>query len=562
VNEAGTAAPGSIGILVSPYNTTSATPAAGAPTANAIQNILNATHQNDVVTQLSVTPASQAATAGTQVPYVVTATNGATSAVQAAKIYYTVTSAQGNSVGQDNVQCQTSGTAGPMAGTVTGTATTDQFGKVTCYVTAPATVSSGGTTLQSGPYTVTFRAPHTNATTGAVDQTTGPTTTATLNSAAPAPAGSTVDVSCTNGQRNDIHTCYQPTSDRTENFTATVTSPPATTGGARQPVSGVVVNFSVTGPTNAGAAGTETGSLNPTSCVTGADGTCGTTLTISGAPNNGDTFTVHASVPLASGGPATSGAAGSGTSNATVTFTNVPPPAPATNVSISAANASPTVGTSDTVTAAVTNQTGASAGPGIPVTFTITGQGTFTDGTTTKTANTGPDGTVQEAITSATPGSSTVTATLNSNPNSAGGTNCAVANNGTPTSGGMCQASTTVTWQPSSGTTPPGGGTPPPSKTKQHPSLSCTSPAKGVLKCTIQTNPAVSGLTVTMHRYTNGAPGNGYTMAGNHTSNGRGRVFLNAKPKPGNILHLIAYVHGNGSNAGNWTQHITITISK
>jgi hypothetical protein len=559
-------------------------PAAGSASATALENIVAAPNQNDVVTALHVASSNQTGTVGQSVPFVVNATAGATSAVQGAEVYYSVTSSQGNSTGADNTDC----------------GATDQFGNVTCNVMVPPT-----TAVQSGPYTVTFKVPQdTSAATpvhvsNTVPKTnSGPTATATLNSAQPAAASSAVYVTCggSSTERNENNDCFEPTTGRTETFTAHVTNPPTSgTGeGAAEPNVQVTFYFNCTphatpttadvanqGPqapcgnvNGAASVGTEKATLAPATCLTGTDGSCSTTLTLNAAPNDGDWWQVGARILTGATGatPVYSEANANHANNSVnptgaarqggdgyVEFTNHFQPGPANSIAVSSASATPTVGQNDVITATVKDAFGNAVNNGTPVTFTVTGVGEFSNGSVQETEPAGPNGQALVTLQSSAAGVSHVTASL-----STAGTTCTgTANASSGAAQGQCSATTDVTWQPSSGGNP-GGGNPPPSggKTKQHPSLSCTSPAKGVLKCTIQTNPAVSGLTVTMHRYTNGAPGNGYTMAGNHTSNGRGRVFLNAKPKPGNILHLIAYVHGNGSNAGNWTQHITITISK
>jgi hypothetical protein len=494
---------GSIFISAYPYNgaTPNATtgvpaPTSGAPTASAQEKVITGAHQNDAVTNLAATPPSQTGTAGQPVTYTVTATNvsnGVTSVVSGATIDYTVTDSQGNPVGTPHTDCS----GNP----------TDQFGTVKCNVTTPTPTSTPtGTPISSGPYTVTFYAGQ-DAPAGCTPvasctypyYTNVPTATATLNSASPAANNSQVYVTCggSSTNRDQNNDCFEPTSASTETFTAHVTNAPpsgspAGTEGAAE--SGVQVTFyfncasngttttnqgpqAPCGNANGATAGSETATLAPASCVTGTDGSCSTTLTLSGAPKDGDFWEVGARIFAGAAGATPVYSynnpnhvtctgqnvnCGNGAGDGYVEFTNNFQPGHANNVSIAAASATPAEGTNDVITATVTDAFGNPVNNLTPVTFTVTGVGQFSNGTTQQTVSTGPNGQAQVTLQSTSVGVSHVTASL-----SPSGTTCnSTGSSSSGSAAGNCSSSTDVTWSqngsPSPTPTPTGTSTPPP----------------------------------------------------------------------------------------------------
>jgi hypothetical protein len=495
---------GTIFISAYPYNgaTPNATtgvpaPTSGAPTGSAQEKVVAGAHQNDAVTNLAAAPTSQTGTAGQPVTYTVTATNvsnGVTSVVSGATIDYTVTDSQGNAVGTPHTDCS----GDP----------TDQFGTVKCNVMTPTPTSTPtGTPISSGPYTVTFYAGQ-DAPAGCTPAasctypyyTNVPTATATLNSAAPAANNSQVYVTCggSSTNRDQNNDCFEPTSASTETFTAHVTNAPpsGSAAGTEGPAeSGVQVTFYFNcagngttttnqGPqapcynANSATAGTETATLAPASCVTGADGSCPTTLKLSGTPKDGDVWEVGARIFAGAAGATpvysynnpnhtncngSNVRCGNGAGDANVEFTNNFQPGHANNVSVSAANSTPAVGSNDVITATVKDAFGNPVNNLTPVTFTVTGVGQFSNGTTQQTVDTGPNGQAQVTLQSASTGVSHVAASISS-----GTTNC--GSTGDTSSGaaaGNCSATADVTWttataSPTPTPTSTGTSTPPP----------------------------------------------------------------------------------------------------
>jgi len=535
VNEVNTAQ-GQIAIKAFPQNTTTpGTPASGAPVANATLNILTADAQNDVVTQLSVSPTSASGTEGNTETFTVTATNGNSSVVKGAEVYYTVKSSQGNSVGQDNVDC----------------GATDDLGTVDCVVTVPATTS-----VQSGPYTVTFKVPqnaageHNGSAPGAggIPATnSGPTTTATLNAIAPAATNSVVFLDCGTAATNHYAPwwCEDSGATRSESLTATVLSPASSSATtATVPTAGVEVKFFYDfGDRNGGSLST----FSAGSCVTASDGTCSTTL--NRAADNTGAFAfdaVYAEIVTASG-TADSSDANANDTDTFVDYGEDPFESPATNIAGGAAQNGTTGGTK-LVTFNVSNQYGNSAnetcftnnfdlssaagdgcdslaGPNavqstsIPVAVTVTGAGSFTDGTTTKTVN-ATNGQVQVVVTSRSNGTSTVTANLDP-----ASTDCSVAAPATGNSfendyfqfdpkavakAGNCSATSTVTWS---------GATTGSHRVIVNVHLSCFSPKRHVVKCVAQLSRPISGVTV-VFRNAHG------TVVGRDVTNAAGKAVM------------------------------------
>jgi len=523
VNEAAAAA-GQIGITVFPQNSTSNTAASGAPTATALENIQTAAAQNDVVTSISASPASQIGTPGGTVHFTVTANSGSSAVVQGAKVYYSVKSSQGNSTGQDNVAC---------AGT------TDQNGTVDCAITVPATTS-----VQSGPYTVTFKVPQNTAAEIAANAThpsatipasnPGPTTTATITTATAPKGNETVTVACgdKNTARTSASNCFVPLNATSISFTATVTTPTGT-GGAAVAEPGVQVNWSVAGFVGNSAGNTTASSqsnLNPLSCVTDSTGSCSTTLSFKGTAAEGDEFQVTATL--------TNGRSGS----ATVTESNKTVPNTANNISVAAASPTATVGQQDIITATVTDAFGAPPNDQQQVTFTVTGAGTFSNGTTQQSVTADGTGHAQVTLVSSAAGTSNITASLN--PTRSDCQDTAAQSGG---AAGNCSATTSVTW---SAATPP----PPAKRTIFAKILFCKSPTKHALRCKIQETPAVAGLQVTL-RSSSGK------FLGSQRTNGKGLVVINHSPlKSGSKLRVHARVAGSATTKPATTQTVTVRI--
>jgi len=458
-----------------------------------------------------VDPTTGTGTEGNQVAFEVSAKNGSSSVVQDAKVYYTVKSSQGNSVGQDNVDCG---------------GTTDQNGQIECDVTVPAT-----TTVQSGPYTVTFKAPQ-NASgqsatpSSAIPATNaGPSTTATLNSTAPAPANSAVYLDCAT-LNYAPYWCEESGAQRSEHLTARVFKPASSSSTtATVPAPGVEVDFFL----NSNGGNGSDGTFSPTSCITGADGTCTTTFTRA-ADDTGINNTydeVYAQI-VTTGGTFDSFNTGNDDWTYLSFGTDGPFESPATNIKGQTAQTG-TTKTTKTVTFNLSNQYGDASNETcftdnfdlsgsngdacdslsgvngvmsttVPVTLTITGAGTFSDGTTQKTVD-ASNGVVQVAVTSNANGTSTITGNLD--PSS---TDCGVAAPSTSNSfendyfytdklaeatAGNCSASSTITWSGAS-------VTPPPTTGRQGVSvkLACFSHRVHRVTCVAQLSKNIGGVTV------------------------------------------------------------------
>jgi hypothetical protein len=554
-------AQGQIAITAFPQNTTTPTqPAAGAPTASATYNLLTADAQNDVVTALSVDPTSASGTEGDTVTYTVTAKNGSSSVVQDAAIYYTVKSSQNNSVGQDNQFC----------------GYTDYLGQVDCNVTVPATTS-----VQSGPYTVTFKAPQNAAgehnTSGNIPPSNaGPTTTATLSSIAQAANNSTLSLTCGSASTNryDDDYCSNPRSARSESITATVLNPPAAGATTGTPEPGVQVHFYI--PNNS----TGTPTLDPETCVTDAQGTCSTTVTRDPTDNGSSSWLYVDAYIATPGGQVNS-------DNWAYKEFGVGFESPATNIAADPKSQSAAAGTTQTVSFKVTNQYGIPANetcftdeydyaaaqnsscdsnagtsgtmsPNIPVSVTITGVGTFSDGTTTKTV-TASGGTAQVAVTSNAAGTSTITGSLDPSL-----TDCTVPAGSDPASSGEndyfyddenakagnCSDQATVTWTKSP---------PPPGTRHQHPDLSCNSPKPHVLKCHLISHPRVSGVEVKFKKvHKDGTIGK--TLAIKTTDASGEAKFKKKHIKSGKVMRIIAHVAKSSGVKGGYSNVDKTTI--
>ena len=207
------------------------------------------------------------------------------------------------------------------------------------------------------------------------------------------------------------------------------------------------------------------------------DGTCTTTLTLPASPAQGDTVTVTGTLSNAA----------SGTATITTNDTFV---ADATNITVAAATPTAAVGTSDVITASVANQFGNASGANTQVFFKVTG-GKFANGTTSDTETTDPTGQAQAAVTSATAGDATVTATIQPGSSTP---NC--SSDADPTTGaaaGSCSASTTVSFT---------GSTPPAKKIKEKPTLKVTSTRAGHLTLIAKTHPKVAHKRVNFYQVT------------------------------------------------------------
>jgi hypothetical protein len=473
-----TPAAGTVAITAFPSNTTT-TP--GAITATANQTFVSATSQDNIVTKLAATPATQTVSEGqTGVKFTVTATNGANVVEGATNITGVITSSQNNPTGQA-VSCG---------------AATDANGQVTCTATAPTS-----STVQSGPYTVTFSIPSTQATAPA----TSITTTAMLTTAPAAAATATVALTCGTAttERTANNACVEPLTGTSETIAAKATTPAATAGGAAVPAAGVVVTFS----SSAG------GTVNPGSCVTGADGTCTTTLTIT-TPTQGSTITV-------------TGTLSNSKSDTATVKTDSTFAAPATNITASAASPTAATGASDVVTAQVDNQFGNASGANTQVFFTVTG-GTFSNGTTSQTATTDLSGKAQVPVSSAAAGTATVTTTLQPGTSSP---NC--SSPADPTTGaaaGNCSATATIAFT---------GGVVPPKKTVEKPTLTVTSPSKGHIHLSVTTHPSLAGKSVHFYRVT--ASGKHVLLGSKKTGSG-GKASFTVKLTKGKTYKFDAKV--------------------
>jgi len=229
-------------------------------------------------------------------------------------------------------------TGGPdAAATVSCNNPSDQTGIAVCSYTATTATAPSNANIGTDQVTVTVPAtaggPAAPTGTASVDAVTAP----------PPTASSTLTVSCAG--TSGTTSCPMTLPSAGENLTATLSGP--------SPLSGYLIQFSVSAATGQPKSGLPF-TLHPGSCLTGTNGSC--TVTVEDPqPVAGDTVTVTAVANGAFGANPNSTAP---TGSAAVSFTA--PSSPAGAVTLTPAAATEPVGaTSATVTAAVTDPTGA-----------------------------------------------------------------------------------------------------------------------------------------------------------------------------------------------------------
>jgi len=384
----------------------------------------------------------------------------------------------------------------------------------------------------------------------------------------PAPTGASVAVSCaktvttTGTAPNTSAVCQDPTTDKDVKFTATVVS-----GTPSAPVSGVVVNWAITANNNIDNPNTDSETLSGTSCVTDGTGTCSVTLTDT-VPTEGESITVTATLPRASGG--------SSTATGTKRWHN-PKPNEARNITVTPDTASQTAGGAQSFKALVTDRFG-NPDPNTVVDWTESGPGALRTSTTCTTA---ADGTCSVDVTSLSSerGTETVTGTISPsnttapgtsttqecqsaagfstydtggtyNPTGGTGTNTTGGNNTAPgTSAGNCADNGSVTWK--------AGTPPPPNKRAIAAAISCSSPHKHVLKCRVAVAPKISGLTVVFKRRT----ASGVHVIGTGLTNSHGVAHLTKRGlKSHKIWRVFAHVRSTSTTRGATTGTVRTKI--
>lgn len=385
----------------------------------------------------------------------------------------------------------------------------------------------------------------------------------------PAPTGSSVAVSCaktvttTGTAPNTSSVCQDPTTDKDVKFTATVVS-----GTPSSPVSGVVVNWAITANNNADNPNTDSETLSAASCVTDGTGTCSVTLTDT-VPTEGESITVTATLQRASGGPSTA--------TGTKRWHN-PKPNEARNIAVTPDNASQTAGGVQSFKALVTDRFG-NPDPNTVVDWTETGPGALRTATS---CTTGADGTCSVDVTSLSSerGTETVTGTIspsnttapgtsttqecqsaagfstydtngNYNPTGGTGTNTTGGNNSAPgTSAGNCSDNGSVTWKAPTA--------PPPSRRTIAASISCSSPHRHVLKCSVHVAPRIAGLTVVFKRRT----ASGIQVIGTRVTNSNGVAHLTKRHlKSHKLWRVFAHVKRSSTTRGATTSTVRVRIS-
>jgi hypothetical protein len=452
--------------------------------------------QTNVVTGLSAVADSDAVAEGTgSALYTVTAT-GPGGTVQDVAVQYQITDAAGNLVGgTEHCYDNTSATVGAEVWT-------NYAGQVGCLIPQP-TPGPG----QLAPFSVKFSL--VNGIDGAGYMLGDPSVTSNTTTqfpVEPAPAGSTVSVTCTSTEKNTNSDCVQPTANKTTTFTAKVVAADGTT-----PVSGVGVTWTVTT-----TSGSDSATVSPTACASGADGTCSTTVTVN-SPAQGDKFTVSAHINTGDG---------SGTLTYDDHFAGAPE-----KISVSAGKSTALPGSGDVITATVTNRFGNAAGANDEVFFTVSGAGNFVkgagqgsgNGTTTATAFTNAAGVAKVVVNSNGSGTSNLTANLPP----AGA--CTVT-------GGQCSATTSVTW----------GATGP--KVSEHPVIThIHSRVAGRATIHVVSHPKVANASV--HYFKVSASGH-RTLLGTSRTNSAGKASKQFRGlTPGKTYRFQVVVH-SGHNPG------------
>ncbi|HEU5035095.1 MAG TPA: Ig-like domain-containing protein, partial [Mycobacteriales bacterium] len=385
---------------------------------------------------------------------------------------------------------------------------------------------------------------------------------------APAPTTSSIAVTCSPNQTNTAgDTCQDdPRSDKTAKFTATVTN-----GVPAQPVAGVRVTFTLAQAAGNGALpneSTDTESLSSGTttdkCITDAAGQCSTTLTDTN-PQNDESFTVTASVPLNGGGTASD--------SATKNF-HTPTAGEARNVSVAPKTDTKVPGSADTFTATVKDRFGNPV-PGTTIDWSETGPGAFRTAAISCNTDAAGQCSIEVASLTGEQGTETVTATIHGSDASsecaspAGysnyNANGASANSGTtPNAGGQnnvapgapagnCSDSGTVTWKPA--TTPPPTTNP---RAREFPVLNCWSPRKHVVVCRVYTRPRVQGADVVLRIVQK----NGTTRIVRQKLTGeRGRAtFTFHHLKSGVVKRYVAHVRHTATTRAADTNHDKVRV--
>lgn len=443
-----TAVAGTIGITAYVDSNSDAQVSSGEPKATANLDIVsspsavNQAGQDEIVDALTVDQTAVNRINGNYyTPFMITAKHGS-DLVAGTDVLWQMKNAAGTIIDNDTCGATNNSDAADLGAS---------DGMAECDVSTPDSTTSDG----AGPYTVTFFVPKASCDAGSSFFVTGCeiSTTATITTYAKATAGSIVKLTC--GTATTAHYapyyCWEPSSATSETFTAKVlglATPSATTPTVPEPNVVVWFNQETYGGT-AGGYGTTT----PANCVTGTDGTCtvtehraagdvggpgsyyelyATTRSVSGFINSSDynadgdvlnSTHSYGEVDFGYGGfesPATNIFAGNATDTAQVGQSKLVTfnirnqyDNPSTETCFTDYDAGSAIGVDDCDSLATdegTNGGGLSSGA-IPVTLTVTGGGTFTDGTTTKVV-TAANGQAQATITSSTAGANTVTASL------------------------------------------------------------------------------------------------------------------------------------------------------
>jgi len=437
-----------------------------------------ATDQNNTADKISCTPPT--ATNPVNGTHVITCivTNSAGVAIpDATNVKYIISSGpdSGPNFNSNPTDCDVTGNNDANNGTQTfggpgGAAETNAAGETVCVLNNNGQPGTDSVTVyleQNGQTGLQVNSPETQ-------------TTVQKTWVQAAPNGALIQVTCSpnqiqaptagNGQNS---VCQLPLSQTTTTITAHVTNGtnPVTN------VSGVIVNFTVGG---AGNDPNDTETVSPTSCTTGSDGTCTTTLTDT-VPTEGEQLTVTGSTTT-QGGPTVN-------STATIKYHN-PTRAEARNIAITPGTTAQPAGGAQTLVAKVTDRFNNPVA-NVCVGWNETGPGRFSNTSLSACVYnivnsnnyqaaciTGADGTCSQEVTSLTSesGPETVTAqidfsstnnTQNNYPDaqhiecqapagqtfaSAGASKTTPDTTTVPSApAGTCSATATVTWQGSGG---------------------------------------------------------------------------------------------------------------
>lgn len=487
--------------------------------------------------KIDCTPSSATNPAGTTHRFTCTVTDPPGNPVPGADVHFVVTS------GPDNTK---TGSCGKTGDGSTGS-------------TPPGTANCSYTNNGQTGHDVITAWVETNGTAGA--QNGEPSTIITKDWVAPAPNGSTLTLSCSPNQTTaggTDPTCQEPTTQNNVTITATVQNgtPPAA-------VPNVIVIFDQ--PVDTSPAGkSDTGdqeTVAPTQCTTDNTGKCSVTFTDS-KPSDGESFTVKGH--LARQGQADA------TATATVLYHN-PTKAEARNITVAPSQTVQTSGGVQQFTATVRDRFG-NLVPGVLVSWTESGPGTFRSGNTTASCTTDSTGKCSVEVTTlaSEKGTETVTGTIDpsnypspgpaSNNNEcsapAGKTYVSPANSSSPgdapgAPAGNCSNAGTVNW---------GQTAPPPSVTRERPVLSCSSPRRHVLKCRVVSSPRLAGVEVRFRKvHKDGTLGK---LLAVRTTNSNGVAhFRKRHLTSGRVWRVIAHVAGQGNVRGGYSNVAKARIS-